>query len=339
MANDRSEGGSEWLSEEASFGSFSADGDFKPYETNEEKRNRKQREEEALQQQELQEAAERDAERAMAEKAKARERAAQRAAEREEAKQRPAQQPVDTGSATAAAQRQLRALLADRSVSLTRVETWATEVYHATRRCAAADPEADSGEIFYAKRCSPDDGKRLASLLQLLRARGVAAPELVAPRAEWWRRGWLLQEDASGERLSDCRAFLSHGELLGFYENFGRTVGAMHSITEADAAAAALEAATAGRSWMSVHMDWVRERLAVLEGTPEFGSIVEECEAWFVNSHTSLFQKDEVTFRLLHLDLNQSNVFVAPDDQTGARTFCTSYASSAHTQIASIWCW
>jgi hypothetical protein len=277
MANDRSEGGSEWLSEEASFGSFSADGDFKPYETNEEKRNRKQREEEALQQQELQEAAERDAERAMAEKAKARERAAQRAAEREEAKQRPAQQPVDTGSATAAAQRQLRALLADRSVSLTRVETWATEVYRATRRCAAADPEADSGEIFYAKRCSPDDGKRLASLLQLLRARGVAAPELVAPRAEWWRRGWLLQEDASGERLSDCRAFLSHGELLGFYENFGRTVGAMHSITEADAAAAAPQSSVAS---------WRNARRGLSTPTPAYSRRMRSRSACFTLTST-----------------------------------------------------
>ena len=63
-------------------------------------------------------------------------------------------------------------------------------------------------------------------------------------------------------------------------------------------------------------MGWIRERLLVLEGTPEFGSIVDDCETWFLDQHDTLFEST-VVFRLLHLDLNQTNIFASPDELTG----------------------
>lgn len=308
--DDRAGSGSSFalVAEEASFGSFAADGAFKPYESVEAKAN-------ALREEEAREAAAAKAARVEAEKEEARQRAMRREEQRRQAEE--AAKAVDPAAAEAVAQRQLQALFGDASIGLTRVETYVTEVYRVSQRLErGAAAEAES--IFWAKRCSSVDGQRIASLVLLLRERGVPVPQLVAPRAQWWRRGWLLQETAEGERLIDCRGFLSNAEEVTLFRNFGRTVATMHNITAEEATAAGLTVAHP-QSWNTVHMSWIRERLAVLEGTPAFGEIVEECEQWFLDRHETLFASD-VVFRLLHLDLNQRNVFATPDGLTGQPT-------------------
>ena len=67
----------------------------------------------------------------------------------------------------------------------------------------------------------------------MLHERGVPTPVPYLPRAQWWRRGWLLQEAAEGEQLSVCRGFLTHSEEVVLFRSFGQTVAAMHSITAA----------------------------------------------------------------------------------------------------------
>ena len=212
---------------------------------------------------------------------------------------------ADSASA-AAARRQLAALLGDATLTLARVPTYDSEVYSVQRQF-----EDGARQAFFAKRYpSKKATTALAATLRLLRLRGVPVPEPVAPRAQLWRRGWLLLDEASGERLSDCRDAMSPAQLAHFYRSFGRTLGSMHSVTEADAAVAGLDLPPAA-PWSARHMEWVRERLAVLDGTPEFGGIVDVVEAWFAEQHADeeLFLAPVVP-RLLHLDLNQSNVFV-----------------------------
>eukprot|EP01043_Picozoa_sp_COSAG02_P034135 COSAG02_NODE_2370_length_9046_cov_22.705264_5_plen_430_part_00 len=298
--------------EEPSFGSFAADGGFKPYLSAE----MRQRQAAAAREEEEREAAAVAEAAAKAQREEARQRVAQRAAQRKEERRRVEEtaQELDPEAAQNVAQRQLRALLADTSIGLTRVETYVTEVYRVSQRLKTGTlPGVE--HTFYAKRCTVVDGKRVTSLLQLLRDRGVPVPNFVAPRAQWWRRGWLLQEDAEGDRLADCRAFLTDVEEVALFRSFGQTVAKMHRITMSDVVAAGLTV-DPPRSWAAVHMSWIRERLAVLEGTAEFGSIVDECEAWFLERHETLFSS-EVVFRLLHLDLNQNNVFATPDGTTG----------------------
>ena len=154
------------------------------------------------------------------------------------------------------------------TLTLARVPTYDSEVYSVQRRF-----EDGARQAFFAKRYpSKETATALAATLRLLRLRGVPVPEPVAPRAQLWRRGWLLLDEASGERLSDCRDAMSPAQLARFYRSFGRTLGSMHSITEADAAASGLELPPA-TPWPAHHMQWVRERLAVLDGTPEFGGL------------------------------------------------------------------
>ena len=312
MAGEMSRDSLGCVVEEASFGSFAADGQFKPYLSAE----IRQRQAAAACEEEEREAAAAEAAAAKAKREEARQRAAQRAAQRKEERRRAEEtaQELGPGAARDVAQRQLRTLLADTSICLTRVETYATEVYRVSQ-CLEAGTVPGAERTFYAKRCTAADGKRVTSLLQLLYDRGVPVPKIVAPRAQWWRRGWLLQEDAEGDRLTDCRAFLTKTEEVALFRSFGQTIAKMHRITTADVVAAGLTV-DPPQSWAAVHMGWIRERLAVLEGTSEFGSIVDECEAWFLQRHETLFSS-EVVFRLLHLDLNLSNVFATPDGTTG----------------------
>lgn len=332
------------VASEASFGSFTASGEFKTYVSSEEARERRRQHEEAEQiAAELAEA-EREAHRAAVQKQRAQQKARRRAAERAEARANPPAPAADISLSTATAHRQLAALLGDQRIELEREATYDTEVYTVTRRYGGAlgDGEDDE-EAVVAKRYSVDAGCRVAATLRLLGSRGLPVPALASPRAQLWRRGWLLVELANGERLSDVRASLSLTELIDFYCSFGCTLGTLHQISEHDARAAGLQVARSP-PWATLHLDWIRERLAILDGTPEFGTVVDAVEAWFLERHADpalwtsppLSSEEEgeeahSTHRrphpepepeselvkprccLLHLDLNQTNIFIDRD--------------------------
>lgn len=335
------------VTSETSFGCFSASGDFKEHVTNEEARESRRLKEEAEQIERERVAAELEAHRLAVQKKRAQQKAQRRAAERAEARANtpPAATDLDMSLTSATAHRQLAALLGDERIELIREATYDTEVYRVTRRYVALEdgetwPADEEEEVVVAKRYSVDAGRRVTATLQLLSSRGLPVPAVASPRAQLWRRGWLLVENVQSlrsQRLSDCRELLSLAELVEFYRSFGRTLGTLHQVSEQDARAAGLQLARSP-PWANLHLDWIRERLGILEGTPEFGGVVDDVEAWFIESHAdpalwtsppsaaeegaepvpepALEPEPElITLRccLLHLDLNQTNIFIDRD--------------------------
>ena len=168
--------------------------------------------------------------------------------------------------------------------------------------------ETDQG-IFYFKLfddATSATSRKLASVYPTLHEKGVPVPKVLA-----FGDDYIILSEATGTTLADIK--MTDEQMIACYEDFGRTVAKIHSITfslfgETMDGRAVVQTTEqeAYADWKSMHKQIIHERLSLFDNS-SFADLKEPIAEWF-KQRSDLIDYVIVP-RLLHTDLNKKNVF------------------------------
>jgi Ser/Thr protein kinase RdoA (MazF antagonist) len=192
-------------------------------------------------------------------------------------------------------------------LGIEKVETYRDQVYR-----LETDQRAYFMKIFTDTRndylC-----EKLVSLYKLLADNNVPVPDVSHYDLSSSIIGspFVILSEAEGEMMEAARP-----TELSFYEDLGRTLGKIHSITF-DSFGESIDGKTVGKphelgsgpfnTWKEMHEAIVKFRLGYFKGTA-FDDLITPITDYF--QRNSYLLDYDIVPRLLHCDLNQKNVFV-----------------------------
>lgn len=173
-------------------------------------------------------------------------------------------------------------------------------------------------------------GFKLAQLYPILAAKGIPVPKVIKydDSRSVINYPYLIITEVEGKMLCQVFESMSENELLDFYYEFGKTLGRIHSITF-DSFGETFDGKTVGsyaeignlgpfKKWKDLHSELIKYRLGFFMGT-YFQDLITPIKTWFANNSHLINYK--ITPRLLHIDLNQKNVFVKNNKISGIIDF------------------
>ncbi|MFC1722980.1 aminoglycoside phosphotransferase family protein [Nanoarchaeota archaeon] len=171
----------------------------------------------------------------------------------------------------------------------------------------------DADKTYYIKFFAKDPWlcQKVVSLTKLMQKHDIPVPKIV----DYELDNYVLTEAAEGETLTEAKKHLSKQEINVLFRDFGRVLGRIHEITfdkfgdTIDGKNVTISkeyGAGPFDTWKEFHDAIVAHRLSYFEHTP-FSHLVPKIKAYFDNSKLLDFK---ATPRLLHIDLNQKNIFV-----------------------------
>lgn len=166
-------------------------------------------------------------------------------------------------------------------------------------------------------------GEKVASLYPFLEQKGLLVPKVIY-FSQFKDSQYLILSQANGTELRHVLLKMTDGEKETFYFDFGRNVALLHSITNSQFgdttdgknALPFLESNNKGpfSDWKSMHTEMIQYRLSILEHG-YFDTLVNPIQNWFAQN--SYLISYDITPRLLHIDLNQKNIFVKDSKVSG----------------------
>lgn len=176
----------------------------------------------------------------------------------------------------------------------------------------------------------PYVAQKLASLYPQLHEKGVPVPDVLYAEVSS-DDPFIVLSELSGEPLVVARPKMSNDELSLFYRELGDELGRIHSITfdkfgetNDGKTVIASHEIRAGpfRTWKEMHRAIIKHRLSHLENTA-FSEIITPVYEYFRQNESLIDYV--VTPRLLHIDLNQENIFVENGHISGILDFDGSF--------------
>ncbi len=169
-------------------------------------------------------------------------------------------------------------------------------------------------------------GYKLAHLYPLLSSKGIAVPEVLRydDSKELIQRPYLIMTAVQGRMLSDAIADMGPAEEISFFGKLGNMTARLHSITydrfgetiDGNEVGGYIEANDKGpfTTWKDMHKEIINYRLNIFKDSP-FGDLINPISSWF-EENSGLIDYGIVP-RLLHIDLNQKNIFVKDNEVSG----------------------
>ena len=193
--------------------------------------------------------------------------------------------------------------------------------------------ETNKGNYFlkiYDNKTEARTGYKLSNLHPLLLKESVPVPKVLKfdDSLKIVKHPYLIVTEIEGEMLCDVIDKMNNeGKTLFFYE-FGKLIGEIHSITfkkfgetfDGKTVESFSEANNKGpfSSWKDTHKEMIDHRLSILQDS-YFEDLIEPIRLWFKKNRTLIDYN--IVPRLLHIDLNQKNIFLKNNHISGIIDF------------------
>jgi fructosamine-3-kinase len=193
--------------------------------------------------------------------------------------------------------------------------------------------ETDKGNYFlkiYDNKIEAKTGYKLAHLYPLLLKYNVSVPKVIKydDSLKLVKHPYLIITEIDGQMLCDVIDVMGREDKISFYYEFGKIIAKIHSITfdkfgesfDGVKVDKFTEANNKGPfdNWKDMHKEIIKFRLNIFKNS-SFEDLIEPIASWF-EKNSNLIDYD-ITPRLLHIDLNQKNVFVKNNQISGIIDF------------------
>lgn len=182
----------------------------------------------------------------------------------------------------------------------------------------------------YDNKIEAKTGYKLAHLYPLLSENNIPVPKVIKydDSLKLVKHSYLIITEIEGQMLCDVINTMNNNEKISFYYEFGKTIAKFHSITfdkfgesfNGKTVEKYAEANDKGPfdNWKDMHKEIIGYRLNIFKNS-SFEDLIEPIMSWF-EKNSNLIDYDIVP-RLLHIDLNQKNVFVKNNEISGILDF------------------
>tara|TARA_Y100000310_G_C20550432_1_gene747778 strand:- start:51 stop:1049 length:999 start_codon:yes stop_codon:yes gene_type:complete len=193
--------------------------------------------------------------------------------------------------------------------------------------------ETNKGNYFlkiYDNKRESKTGYKLAHLYPLLLKHNVPVPEVLKfdDSLNIVKHPYMIITEIEGEMLCDVINNMSDKEKTSFFYELGKIIAKIHSISfdkfgesfDGKTVESFSEANHKGpfKSWKEMHNEIINYRLSFFKGT-YFEDLIKPIRTWF-KKNSSLIDYDIIP-RLLHIDLNQKNIFLKNSKISGIIDF------------------
>jgi fructosamine-3-kinase len=193
--------------------------------------------------------------------------------------------------------------------------------------------ETDKGNYFlkiYDNKIEAKTGYKLAHLYPLLLEHNVPVPKVIKydSSLKLVKHPYIIITEIEGQMLCDVINNMVRDDKILFYYEFGKTIAKIHSITF-DEFGESFDGVTVDKfteannkgpfdNWKDIHEEIIKFRLNIFRNS-SFEDLIKPIVSWF-EKNSNLIDYD-ITPRLLHIDLNQKNVFVKNNQISGIIDF------------------
>jgi len=182
--------------------------------------------------------------------------------------------------------------------------------------------ETNKGNYYlkvYDNKKEGKTGYKLAHLYSLLSKNNIPVPRVLKfdESLKLVKYPYLIITEIDGDMLCDSIVKMNKSEIRSFYYELGKIIAKIHSITfdkfgetfDGKTVEGFSEIGYKGpfKNWKEMHKEIIDHRLSYCKGT-YFKDLIEPIRLWF-ESNAHLIDYD-ITPRLLHIDLNQKNIFL-----------------------------
>lgn len=182
--------------------------------------------------------------------------------------------------------------------------------------------ETNKGNYFlkiFNNKIEAKTGYKLSNLYPMLLEKDVPVPKVIKydDSLELVEHPYLIITEIEGQMLCEVIETMSNDEKVSFYYELGKLIGKFHSITfdkfgetfDGKTVEGYNEANGKGPfdTWKDFHKEIINYRLNIFKNS-NFEDLIDPITAWF-DKNSTLIDYD-ITPRLLHIDLNQKNIFL-----------------------------
>ena len=172
-------------------------------------------------------------------------------------------------------------------------------------------------------------GYKLSHLYPLLLKKKIPVPKVLKfdDSLKIIKHPYLITKEIEGEMLCKSIKKMTGNEIVTFYYELGKTIGRIHSITF-DKFGETLDGKTVGAfseigkgpfsNWKDMHKEIINHRLSYFKGT-YFEDMTGLIRKWFKQNNYLIDYN--IVPRLLHIDLNQKNIFIKNNKISGIIDF------------------
>ncbi len=193
--------------------------------------------------------------------------------------------------------------------------------------------KTDSGNYFlkvFTNQKENKIGHKLSYLYPLLSKKNIPVPDVLKydNSLQVLSHPYLIITEVKGKMLGESIDRFKGQDLKEFYYEFGKVVAKIHSITfqefgetyDGKIVKGFSEIGDKGpyKNWKEMHSEIINSRLDIFRGS-SFEDLINPIKEWFENA-SNLIDYD-ITPRLLHIDLNQKNIFIKDNKISGIIDF------------------
>lgn len=194
----------------------------------------------------------------------------------------------------------------------------------------------------YDSKIEAKTGYKLAHLYPLLLENNIPVPNVIKydDSLELVKQPYLIITEIEGQMLCDVIETMRREDKISFYYEFGKIIAKVHSITfdkfggtfDGKTVQNFTEANDKGPfdNWKDMHQEMIKFRLNIFRNS-DFEDLIEPIMNWF-NKNSNLIDYD-ITPRLLHVDLNQKNVFVKNNKISGIIDFDAAFVGHNEEEL------
>ncbi len=182
----------------------------------------------------------------------------------------------------------------------------------------------------YNNKAESKTGYKLSYLYPLLLKKGIPVPKVLKydDSLNLIKHPYLIISEIKGDMLLDKFDKLNEGELFSICYDLGKIIAKIHLITF-DKFGETFDGKTVGgfseigkkgpfKNWKEMHTEIINHRLSYFKGT-DYEDLIKPIKNWFKNNSPLIDYK--ITPRLLHIDLNQKNIFLNKNKISGIIDF------------------
>ena len=193
--------------------------------------------------------------------------------------------------------------------------------------------ETNKGNYFlkiYDNKREANTGYKLAHLYPILLKNDVPVPEVLKfdDSLKIVKHPYLIITEIEGEMLCEVINKMNNKNKISFFYEFGKIIAKIHSITfnkfgetvNGKTVESFSEANHKGpfKKWKEMHKEIINYRLSIFQDS-YFEDLIKPIRSWFKKN--KILIDYGIVPRLLHIDLNQKNVFLKNNHLSGIIDF------------------
>jgi fructosamine-3-kinase len=182
----------------------------------------------------------------------------------------------------------------------------------------------------YNNKIKTKIGYKLAHLYPFLLSNNIPVPTVIKydDSLKLIKYPYLIITEIKGKMLCDVIDNMNNSDKNSFYYELGKILAKIHSITfdkfgetfDGKTIQKYSEANNKGPfdNWKDIHKEMIKYRLSIFKNS-KFEDLIEPITSWFKKNSNLIDYA--ITPRLLHIDLNQKNIFVKNNQISGIIDF------------------